>query len=246
MNSRTAKTKRNGNAKKVKAELAALGSPEKAAHLSRFFKTGPGEYGEGDRFVGVRVPEQRRIAKCHGDLPLKEIDRLMASQFHEHRLTGLLILVDQFADKQEPSSRREIVDYYLSRLQRVNNWDLVDLSAPKILGAHLLGHPEDRAMLLDMVKSANLWERRVAVLATYPMIKQGQFNEFLALAETLLTDSHDLMHKAVGWMLRETGKVDPAVLEGFLKKHASTMPRTMLRYAIERLQPARRRYFMSR
>ena len=228
----------------MKAELDALGSPEKAAHLTRFFKSGPGEYGDGDRFIGVRVPEQRRIAKRYGSLPLEEIGRLMASPIHEHRLTGLLILVERFAKSQEASSRREIVDFYLSRLQRVNNWDLVDLSAPKILGEHLVRRPEERAMLFAMAESTNLWERRVAVLATLPMIKQGRFDELLALAEALLTDTHDLMHKAVGWMLREVGKVDMTVLEDFLKKHASAMPRTMLRYAVERLEPARRQYFM--
>ncbi len=246
MNSRAGTTATNGNAAKVKAELGALGSPEKAAHLSRFFKTGPGGYGEGDRFIGVRVPEQRRVAKRHGDLPLKEIGRLMASPIHEHRLTGLLILVAQFAKSLRDSSRREIVDFYLSRLARVNNWDLVDLSAPKILGEHLARHPEERAMLNAMAESTNPWERRVAVLATWPMIKQGRFDELLVLAEALLTDTHDLIHKAVGWMLREAGKVDPAVLEDFLENHAGAMPRTMLRYAIERLEPARRRYFMGR
>ncbi|MDP6602995.1 MAG: DNA alkylation repair protein [Rhodospirillales bacterium] len=246
MNSRTGTTRRNGTAGKVKAELGALGSPEKAAHLSRFFKTGPGEYGEGDKFIGVQVPEQRRIAKRFGNLPLDEIDRLMASPIHEHRLTGLLILVEQFAKSQEASFQRQIVEFYLSRLERVNNWDLVDLSAPKLLGEHLVRHPEERAMLSTMAESTNLWERRVAVLATFPMIKQGQFDEVLALAEALLADTHDLMHKAVGWMLREAGKVDLAVLEEFLNRHAKTMPRTMLRYAVERLEPARRRYFMGR
>ncbi len=236
---------KDGSAGKVKAELDALGSPEKAAHLTRFFKSGPGEYGEGDRFIGVRVPEQRRIAKRYGGLPLEEIGRLMASPIHEHRLTGLLILVERFAKSQEASSRREIVDFYLSRLERVNIWDLVDLCAPKILGEHLVRCPEERAMLSAMAESTNLWERRVAVLATLPMIKQGRFDELLALAEALLTDTHDLMHKAVGWMLREVGKVDTTVLEDFLNKHAGAMPRTMLRYAIERLEPARRQYFMN-
>ena len=147
MSSRSVMAGKNGSAGKVKAELDALGSPEKAAHLTGFFKSGPGEYGEGDRFIGVRVPEQRRIAKRYGGLPLEEIGRLLASPIHEHRLTGLLILVEQFAKSQEASSRRQIVDFYLSRLERVNNWDLVDLSAPKILGEHLVRRPEERAML---------------------------------------------------------------------------------------------------
>ena len=239
-------TGRESTAKQVKTELDALSCSEYAARLSRFFKTGPGQYGEGDLFIGVRVPEQRRVAKRHRGLPLKEIDQLLVSPFHEHRLTGLLILVDRYSKSQDKADWQEIVDFYLARLGRVNNWDLVDLSAPKILGEHLLRYPEQRKMLFSMVQSANLWERRVAVLATSPMIRQKQFEELLALAETLLTDTHDLMHKAVGWMLREAGKVDLTILEGFLGKYASNMPRTMLRYAIERLEPSRRRYYMSR
>ena len=234
----------NGSSKKVMAELAALGSPQKAEHSARFFKTGSGQYGEGDKFIGVKVPEQRAIAKRHGTLPLSETDKLLASPIHEHRLTGLLILVDLFAKNHENPSRREILDFYLARLHRANNWDLVDLSAPKILGDHLLRHPQERAILSRLAKSGNLWLRRVAVLATLPMIRTGQFDEMLTLAEKLLADPHDLMHKAVGWMLREIGKVDLAVLEDFLEGHAATMPRTMLRYAIEHMTPARRRHFM--
>jgi len=231
---------------KIKAELAALGSPEKAKHSARFFKTGPGEYGEGDVFIGVTVPNQRMIAKRYRALPLAEIGPLITSRVHEHRLTGLLVLVEQFARNQHTPSRREIVDYYLQHLDRVNNWDLVDLSASKILGAHLLQHPEEREILFTLAGSSDLWRRRVAVLATLPMIKTGRFDELLTLGETLLGDPHDLMHKAVGWMLREVGKVDLSVLDGFLEKHASTMPRTMLRYSIERMEPARRRHFMNR
>lgn len=234
------------NAEQVKTELNALGSHEKATHSSRFFKSGPGQYGEGDRFIGVRVPEQRTIAKRYRSISLEEIGLLLASSIHEHRLTGLLILVEQFTNSQDASLRQKIVDFYLHHLERVNNWDLVDLSAPKILGMHLLHYPENRKMLFTMIQSANLWERRIAVLATWPMLKQRQFEELLALSETLLTDTHDLMHKAVGWMLREAGKVDISILEEFLEKHAHTMPRTMLRYAIERLEQDRRRYFMNR
>ncbi len=234
------------DAKQVIAELDALGNPEKAAHSSHFFKSGPGQYGEGDRFIGVRVPEQRRIAKRHKGLHLEEVDRLLASPIHEHRLTGLLILVERFTNSLEEAFRQIFVDFFLTRLERVNNWDLVDLSAPKILGEHLLHHPEKRRMLFTMVQSTNLWERRVAVLATFPLLKKKQFEEILALAEILLSDPHDLMHKAVGWMLREAGKVDLTILERFLEKHAGTMPRTMLRYSIERLEPDQRRYFMNR
>ncbi|MBF0369698.1 MAG: DNA alkylation repair protein [Magnetococcales bacterium] len=230
----------------VKTDLDGLGSPEKAQHLSRFFKTGPGEYGEGDRFIGVRVPQQRAVAKRYRGLPLSEIDLLLASPIHEHRLTGLLILVDRYQKGQEESERIEIVTFYLSRLHRVNNWDLVDLSAPKIFGEHLLHHPGERKKLFTLVQSSHLWERRIAVVATWPLLKQKQFDELLTLAETLLTDRHDLIHKAVGWMLREAGKVDLAILEGFLDQHAKIMPRTMLRYAIEKLSPKRRKHYMGR
>lgn len=225
-------------------ELDALGSPEKAIQLARFFKTGSGQYGEGDRFMGVRVPEQRRVANGYGALPLEEIALLLASPIHEHRMTGLLILVARFAKNPEEAARREVVAFYLTHLERVNSWDLVDLSAPKILGKHLLQHPSEREMLYHMARSNHLWTRRVAVVATWPMIKQGQFNAFLILAERLLSDPHDLMHKAVGWMLREVGKVNLAVLEGFLGQYADTMPRTMLRYAIERLTAPKKKIFL--
>ena len=208
----------------------------------RFFKTGSGEYGEGDRFIGVQVPEQRRIAKRYVDLSLREVDRLMAIPIHELRLTGLLILLGQHTKSQEALYRRQIIDFYLSCLERVNNWDLVDLFAPKLRAEHLVRHPEERAMLSVMAKSTNLWERRVAVRATWPMIKRGQFDDLLTPAKSLLADTHDLMHKAVGWMLLEVGKVDLIVLEGFLEQLAGTM----LRYAIEQLEPARRRYLMAR
>ncbi|MEO5340309.1 MAG: DNA alkylation repair protein [Magnetococcus sp. MYC-9] len=230
----------------VMAELDAMGSTERAAGMSRFFKTGPGQYGEGDRFIGVRVPDQRIVARRFSSLSLKEIGRLLESLVHEHRLTGLLILVEQFSRSESATSQLEIVDFYLTHLERVNNWDLVDLSAPKILGEHLLRCPDKRSVLFSMAQSANLWDRRIAVVATWPLIKQWQFEELMILSKMLLTDSHDLMHKAVGWMLREAGKVHLVVLEEFLEMYAGVMPRTMLRYAIERLASDRRRYFMER
>lgn len=231
-------------AETVEGELNALGSPEKARHLSRFFKTGPGQYGEGDQFIGVRVPEQRRIAKRYNGISMEEIKYLLVSPIHEHRLIGLLILVERFSTSGNAEVQREIVEFYRAHLDRVNNWDLVDLSAPKILGEYLLRNPDERPILFTMVQSPNIWERRVSVLATWPMIKRNQFNEFLGLAERLLTDTHDLMHKAVGWMLREVGKVDLVILENFLEKRACAMPRTMLRYAVERMEQERRRHFM--
>ncbi|MBF0186306.1 MAG: DNA alkylation repair protein [Magnetococcales bacterium] len=233
-------------ADEVMAELAAMADPERAANLARFFKTGPGEYGEGDRFIGLRVPQQRAVAKRYRRLPLVEIDLLLQSPIHEHRLTGLVILVEQYRRAKESTRRREIVTFYLAHLHRINNWDLVDLSAPKILGLHLMEHRQEREMLFTLVTSDSLWERRVAVLATAPMIRQGEFQELLQLAETLLTDSHDLMHKAVGWMLREMGKIALAPLVDYLEQRAAVMPRTMLRYAIEKMDAEQRRYFMTR
>ena len=232
------------NANMIKDELNAVSNVEQAAQLSRFFKTAPGQYGAGDIFIGVQVPKQREIAKKYKGLSLNEIEKLITSKIHEHRFTGLVILVELFTQSQEEVERQEIVDFYLAHLKWVNNWDLVDLSAPRILGKYLLLHPTKRKMLFSMAQSTNLWERRVAVLATAPMIMQSQFKELLFLAERLLNDSHDLIHKAVGWMLREAGKVNLNILEGFLEKHANSMPRTMLRYSIERLEPSRRKYFM--
>ena len=228
----------------VKRELKSKINPEKAAFLPRFFQTGPGQYAEGDQFLGVVVPDQRRIARQYRQLPRNEIDTLLADRFHECRLTALLILVEQFSRCREADARKELVDYYLSRTDAINNWDLVDASAHKILGAWL-SEQTDRRMLDRLAKSRNLWEQRIAVVATYHLIQRGELDDTLRLAGQLLHHPHDLIHKAVGWMLREVGKQDPRVLQAYLDRHAAEMPRTMLRYSIEKMPDNQRQHYRS-
>lgn len=224
-------------------ELRAAGSSEKAAHLSRFFKTGPGEYGEGDRFLGVTVPVNRAIAKAHIETPIDEIQRLVESEWHEARLCGLLILCYRYKRrKTADSEREEIVRFYLRNARHCDNWDLVDLTCRDILGEYLVNR--DRSILYRLAGSDCLWERRIAIVSTWAFIHRDDFTDTLALAEQLLGDPHDLMRKAVGWMLREVGKRDRATLTAFLEKHAADMPRTALRYAIEHYPEEERRYFM--
>lgn len=227
----------------IKAEMQQLANPEKAVVLSRFFKTGKGEYGEGDLFLGITVPEQRKIARKYSLLPLNKLQKLLSSKIHEHRLTALLILVIKYG-KADEDSREDIFNFYLSNMKHINNWDLVDLSADKILGAHLL--KRDRGILFRMAKSRNIWERRIAIMTTFHFIKKNQFSETLAVAEILLNDSHDLIHKAVGWMLREIGKKDRETEERFLLKYYSIMPRTMLRYAIEKFDDNNRKFYLKK
>lgn len=208
-------------------------------HLSRFFKTGPGEYGEGDVFLGVRVPQTRAVVRRHRGMSFDEIDGLLDDPVHEHRLAGLLLLVD--AARRDPE---EAATRYLAAVRRgrVDNWDLVDSSSEHLLGGWL--YDRDRSLLDELAASPVLWERRVAVLATFAFIKKGDASTTLALAERLLDDSHDLMHKAVGWMLREVGKrVSRETLLGFLDAHAARMPRTMLAYATEHLPPEQRAHY---
>ncbi|RJR18745.1 MAG: DNA alkylation repair protein [Nitrospiraceae bacterium] len=225
----------------IKAEMKHIANPEKAVVLSRFFKTGKGEYGEGDLFLGITVPEQRKIARKYSLLPLNKLQKLLSSKIHEHRLTALLILVIKYG-KADEDSREDIFNFYLSNMKHINNWDLVDLSADKILGTHLL--KRDRGILFRMAKSRNIWERRIAIMTTFHFIKNNQFSETLAVAEILLNDSHDLIHKAVGWMLREIGKRDRETEERFLLKYYSIMPRTMLRYAIEKFDDNKRKFYL--
>jgi 3-methyladenine DNA glycosylase AlkD len=227
----------------VKAELQKLSDPEHAMKLQGFFKTGKGEYGEGDIFLGVRVPDQRRIAKKYSVTPLTDSLELLRSEIHEHRLTALFILTEQF-NKGDEEARRRIVDLYLSNTAYVNNWDLVDSSAHKILGVWLVDKPRD--VLYNLARSESLWERRISIISTFAFIKRGDLGDALALAEALIDGGHDLIHKASGWVLREVGKKDQSVLEEFLFQHFETMPRTMLRYAIERLPEKRRRFYMGR
>lgn len=217
---------------------------EKAIVLPRFFKTGRGEYGEGDKFLGITVPHIRLVAKQYGHAPLEVVNRLLDSEWHECRMCALLILVMQYKKATE-EDKQAIFDLYLSRTERINNWDLVDLSAPGIVGEHL--YPcTDRSILFRLAESPLLWNRRIAMVSTLTFIRRGDFNDTFALADKLVTSRHDLMQKAVGWMLREMGKRDIALLRIFLDKHAATMPRTMLRYAIEKMDSAERHDWMGR
>jgi 3-methyladenine DNA glycosylase AlkD len=225
----------------IQKYLRQFASKEKARLLQGFFKTGPGQYGEGDKFLGVMVPNIRRTVKEFSDAPLPEVLKLLRSSFHEERVLALLMLVHKF-EKGDDDARKRIYALYLKNRSYINNWDLVDLSAPKIVGPYLDGG--SRSLLYRFVRSKNLWERRIAILATFPYIRKGDFVDALALSETLLADVEDLMHKAVGWMLREVGKKDVAVLEGFLRKHHRRMPRTALRYAIERFPEAKRKMYL--
>ncbi len=227
----------------IESDLERLADAERAEKLAGFFKTGKGEYGEGDVFLGLRVGDTRRIAKKHSGLGLADVRKLLGSRIHEHRLAALLILVERFR-KGDEKERKRIYGFYLKNTKKVNNWDLVDLSAPDIVGAYLMDR--DRRVLHRLAKSKNLWERRIAVLSTFPFIKEGDYRDALRIAEMLLYDRHDLIHKAVGWMLREIGNRDRDIEERFLKKHYRRMPRTMLRYAIEKFPARRRAWYMRR
>jgi 3-methyladenine DNA glycosylase AlkD len=224
--------------------LSQFGSPERAIGVSRFFKTGEGEYAEGDVFIGCTVPECRLVAKEFRALPLAQIEKLLASRIHEERLIALFIMVAQFERADDETTRKKIFDLYRRRMDRVNNWDLVDASAPYIVGGWLVDKP--RLLLDQLAKSKVLWYRRIAIVATFHFIRLGESADAIRIAEALVNDKQDLIHKAVGWMLREVEKRASApALEKFLKRHAATMPRTMLRYAIERLTPAQREMWMS-
>lgn len=227
----------------LKQDLQKLANPEKAAFFPRFFKAGKGEYAEGDQFIGVTVPNQRKIAKKYRDLSLSEIKKLLHSKIHEHRLTALFILVAQF-QKADESQKEAVYNFYLDNRSQVNNWDLVDSSAHKIVGAYLID--KDRSILQKLAKSKGLWDRRISIISTFAFIARGELEDSLQLAEMLVNDDHDLMHKAVGWVLREVGKKDLAAEEKFLKKHYKTMPRTMLRYAIEKFPDKKRKFYMGK
>jgi 3-methyladenine DNA glycosylase AlkD len=222
----------------VRKELLSLANKERAATSMRFFKTGQGQYGEGDIFLGITVPMQRDIARKHTNLPLPQVRELLYCQEHECRLTALLILVEQYTKNKD----EKIVQLYLQNLSQVNNWDLVDSSAHYILGDHLLA--KDRKIIYTLAKSKNMWKRRVAIIATLAFIRKKDFADTIAIAELLLEDSHDLIHKAVGWMLREMGKKDSRTLEKFLNTFSKKMPRTMLRYSIEKFPLEKRKHYM--
>ena len=225
------------NAGDAQQHLRSLASPDVAAISARFFKTGPRQYGEGDVFIGVRVPAIRKVAKEFRSLPLRDVEALLQSKIHEERLLALAILVTQF-QKADDKVRKPIYDLYLANTDRINNWDLVDLSAPQIVGGYL--ECRSRKPLIRLARSASLWERRIAILATFHFIRRGEFDDTLKIAEMLLADAEDLIHKAVGWMLREVGKRDLPREEKFLDQHHRAMPRTMLRYAIERFPQQKR------
>ncbi|MFH1522064.1 MAG: DNA alkylation repair protein [archaeon] len=226
--------------KKLRKELGEYSNPEKAKISQRFFKTGKGEYGEGDIFLGLTVPQQRTIAKSASErILLDDVEMLLGSEIHDERMVGLLILVDKY----KRADKKTVYDFYLANIKGVNNWDLVDLSAPKIVGNYLLGK-KDREILYELARSENLWERRIAIVSTFAFIREGEFIDSLKISKILLGDKQDLIHKAVGWMLREVGKKDREILEKFLKENYSELPRTTLRYAIERFGDEERKEWL--
>jgi len=223
--------------------MQSLADKERAKNLGWFFKTGSGCYGAGDQFMGLTVPQQRSLVKKY-TLTLQEIQQLLDSPWHEHRLTALLSLVKSYKRTKIEKEKKEIIHFYLKNSKKVNNWDLVDSSAPNILGDYLLTN--NRTTLYKLAQSSNLWEKRISIVATYSLIKNKEYQDTLKIAEILLNDKHDLIHKAVGWMLREVGKRNQEVEEKFLSKHYKEMPRTMLRYSIEKFSEEKRKHYMAK
>jgi len=228
-------------AKEISKRLQKMGDKEDARFLQRFFKTGVGQYGEGDIFLGIRVPALRKLAKEYKALPPEKVLPLLRSPYHEERLFALILFVNTFAQGDE-TIQKKIYNLYIANTRHINNWDLVDISAPNIVGAFLM--ERSKKPLYQLAKSKSLWERRIAMLATFYFIRSNKFLDTLKIAGILLRDKEDLIHKAVGWMLREVGKRDIECAEPFLQKHCQVMPRTMLRYAIERFSPAKRRKYL--
>lgn len=227
----------------LRKDINLYASPQKAVVLKRFFKTGKGQYGEGDIFLGIQVPDSRKIVRKYSNIPLDNILQLLRSKIHEERLIALLIMVEK-AKRSDEGGKEILFNKYLENTRYINNWDLVDLSADKIVGSYLFDKPKD--VLYSLAASENLWERRIAALATFDFIKKGFYEETLKIAKILLNDGHDLIHKAVGWMLREVGKrCSQEVLEQFLLANYKQMPRTMLRYAIERLPESLRLQYLN-
>ena len=225
----------------LRKKIREIASPDIAETMQWFFKTGKGEYGEGDVFIGLKVPTQRKLAKEFRDLTMNDLRQLLKSPIHEERLISLLILIHKY-NKGNEKIKDDIFSFYLKNIKGINNWDLVDLSAPKIVGNYLLD--KDKSLLEKFANSNNLWKRRIAILSTQEFIKNNKFDTTLKIARILLNDDHDLIHKAVGWMLREIGKRDLTVEEKFLKIHYKNMPRTMLRYAIEKFPEAKRKKYL--
>ena len=230
----------------LQKELAALAINSQSTVLARFFKTGPGQYGEGDVFIGVKVPDTRSVCRRYRELPLEEVYQLLDSPIHEHRLAGLVIITERFRRAKTDRLRGELFEFYLDALfrGRINNWDLVDVSAPTF-GEYVLKHGK-KTLLINLARSEVLWERRMAMMLTFAHIRAGEFDPPQHIATILLGDSHDLIQKAVGWMLREIGNRDLETLRAFLAQHYKAMPRTMLRYAIEKLDAAERAKWMAR
>lgn len=229
--------------KQLLRDVHSLADPEKQKIFIRFFKTGAGQYGEGDQFLGLTVPQQRTLAKKYQQLPLSEIELLLKNPIHELRLIALIILTHHF--QNNGSDKKTIVDFYLDHTKWINNWDLVDLSAYKILGEYLRIHDARASVLYRLARSSNLWQRRIAIVSTFAFIRDNQLTHTFALSKELLHDTHDLIHKAVGWMLREAGKRNEQQLKQFLNAHASIMPRTALRYAIEKFPDSTRKHYLS-
>jgi 3-methyladenine DNA glycosylase AlkD len=227
--------------KTIRNDFCKLADAQKAKILSSFFKTGPGQYGEGDRFLGIPVPKIRAFAKTCCALSLDDLQTILRSPFHEERVLALVTLTEQFKTGDGPA-RQAIFDFFLANTTSINNWDLVDITVPHIIGGHLFD--KSRAVLHRLAKSKNMWERRIAIVATFYFIRRHQFHDTLKIAETLLEDKEDLIRKAVGWMLREVGKRDEKVLEEFLNAHVQRVSRTTLRYAIERFPEKKRKAFL--
>ena len=227
-------------------ELQKVADPEKARNLAWFFKTGKGEYGEGDQFLGITVPKLREISKKYQNLDLKNLQELLNSKIHEHRLSALIILRFKYSSyaKASEDKQKSIVEFYLKNTKKINNWDLVDLSCHYILGNYLLDR--DRNILYKLARSTNLWERRIAIISTFEFIRNNQCIDTLKISKILLNDKHDLIHKAVGWALREVGKKDKQIETNFLNIHYKAMPRTMLRYAIEKFSNTERKYYLAK
>ena len=227
---------------KAREEIRALANKEIAQHSLRFFKTDKGEYGHGDLFLGVRAPKIRLIAKKHIDISITDMKTLIQSKYHEERFLGLIILVNKYSKTKDKKNRNQLYKIYVSSFKYINNWDLVDVTCPHVTGKHLMD--KDRTILYKWAKSEDLWTKRIAMVSTFSFIRKNDLEDTFKIAEILLQDKHDLIHKAVGWMLREAGKRDIKKEEAFLKKHYKTMPRTMLRYSIEKFPETKRQKYL--